>query len=518
MKRKAFYPPSFAFSCAALLLFSAGKIPAQNSAGAFPRAEPGPLALEYAEKKIGNGYSWEDLAEISLWASGAADGGRENSAGAGGNEYPDKIRDAAAELKADPALPAGSRERGEYILTYMHKKFLKSYSLNQTRLDTLLSNGRYNCVSSAALYLILARSAGLDVRGVMTRDHAFAILYAGGEAVDVETTNPYGFDPGNRREFHDGFGRLTGFVYVPAKNYRDRAGITPIELVSLILSNRISEYERQNRFAEAVPLAVDRAALLLGRDYADTGAAGAADSDAPFFEDPRRDMMNRIFNYGAFLLKSGREEDCLRWAALAGGRYPDEKRWQEFVLASANNRIQKLTRAGRVDEARDFLSANKAVLNSENYNQLDSALTDTELFSRASKTKNAGEADALLADIEAALGSLRLNAERAEELRTFVILKTAALLSAAPDRDWSAAINYINVAVTRYGSNPELEQALQNYRSNRAADFHNRFAAAFNKKNFEEAENILSEGLGEFPDDRRLADDKAALDRVRNRS
>ncbi|MDR2133624.1 MAG: hypothetical protein LBP27_00855, partial [Treponema sp.] len=452
MKRKAAYPPFFpAILRAAALFLFAGGIAAQNSAGsgAFPRIEPDPRALEYAGEKTEKGYTWEALAEISLWASGAAGGGPENSAGAGGDEYLDKIRAAAAELETDPALPAGSRERGEYILAYTHKKFLKSYSLNQTRLDTLLSNGRYNCVSSAVLYMILARSNGLDVRGVMTRDHAFAVLYAGAEAVDVETTNPYGFDPGNRREFHDGFGKLTGFVYVPAKNYRDRAGITPVELVSLILSNRISEHERQNRFAEAVPLAVDRAALLLDRGRADTGAAGTSDSEAPFFEDPRQDMMNRLFNYGAFLLKAGKEEDCLRWAAFAGGRYPDEKRWQEFILAAVNNRIQKLVRAGRVDGARNFLAVNGALLNSANYDQMDSALADIELSGRASGIKNAGDADALLADIEAARAGMRLNAERAEELRTFVILKAAALLSAAPGGGWRAAIDHINGAVRR---------------------------------------------------------------------
>ncbi|MDR3174091.1 MAG: hypothetical protein LBU19_07570, partial [Treponema sp.] len=61
----------------------------------------------------------------------------------------------------------------------MHREFLRSYSAMQTRLDTLLSNGRYNCVSSAVLYLILARSQGLDVRGVAARDHAFASLRQG---------------------------------------------------------------------------------------------------------------------------------------------------------------------------------------------------------------------------------------------------------------------------------------------------------------------------------------------------
>jgi transglutaminase-like putative cysteine protease len=240
--------------CAVLFFLLGIEISAQT----FPRLETDPKALEYARRAERNGgYSWTDLAEISLWASGVVQAGKSSAL--------EQIRAAAAELKSSPELPAPGRERAEYILTFMHKKFLKSYSLYQTRVDTLLSGGKYNCVSSAALYMILARSAGLDVSGVMTRDHAFAEVHVNGEDIDVETTNPYGFDPGSRREFHDQFGKLTGFAYVPARNYRDRAAISPIELVSLILSNRIAELESRNRFAEAVPLAIDRVALLEGK-------------------------------------------------------------------------------------------------------------------------------------------------------------------------------------------------------------------------------------------------------------
>ncbi|MDR2370681.1 MAG: hypothetical protein LBD71_04310, partial [Treponema sp.] len=241
----------------AFFLFAVFPLAAQPAV--FPSLEPDGRAAVYAG--AGPDYSWELLAEIGLWASGSgpADSGTDQA------RLIERIRAGAAELKADPLLPADPAERGEYVLSFMHKKFLKSYSLIQTRLDTLLENGRYNCVSSAVLYLVLAQSAGLDVRGVMTKDHAFASVNINGELVDVETTNPYGFNPGNRKEFHDGFGRLTGFAYVPAANYRDRSAITPIELVSLVFSNRIADLEKRGRFAEAVPLAISRAALLEGR-------------------------------------------------------------------------------------------------------------------------------------------------------------------------------------------------------------------------------------------------------------
>jgi hypothetical protein len=219
----------------------------------------------------------------------------------------------------------------------------------------------------------------------MTRDHAFAMVQISGENIDVETTNRFGFDPGNRREFHNEAGRLTGFTYVPAQNYRDRQTITPIELVSLILSNRISELERRSRFSESVPLAIDRTALLTGFE---PGAAVRTETPASFFENPSQDLMNRLLNYAAFLLNSGREEDCLRWVAYTASRYPDENRWQEIIMAAVNNRIARLIRSGNFTDARNFFEAQASALNQVNYAQLNLMLTDMEQRRRVTDFHN----------------------------------------------------------------------------------------------------------------------------------
>jgi tetratricopeptide (TPR) repeat protein len=473
---------------------------AQNQI-AFPSLEPDSRAQAYARRGSA-GYSWEDLAEISLWASASPGEGAAIA-------LMDRLREAVRELRSSPELPPDPRERGEYILIWMHRRYLKSYSLLQTRLDTLLSGGRYNCVSSAVLYLVLGTAVELEIRGVMTRDHAFAALRAGDQWIDVETTNPYGFDPGNRKEFHDQFGKATGFAYVPAKNYRDRAAISPLELISLIFSNRVTELERQNRFAEAVPLAISRMGLLSGGGT----SGGAAAGDAPsFFEDPRRDLMNRLFNFGAFLLKRGREDEALRWAALAGPQYPDAERWQEFTLAAANNRMIRQIRAGRFAEARDQLNLLSPALASDAFTRLDTALTDAELTDGAAKIKSAEEAARVLAAIDRAEARRILSAGRTGELRVFAVEKTAALFAAV--KDWPGAIAWLEEALDRYGPSPPLAQSLENARSNLAVDYHNRFAAAWNRRNREEAERILEEGLTRFPGNRQLLADKAVVERA----
>jgi tetratricopeptide (TPR) repeat protein len=485
------------FAVLTALILSAAAWEPRLSAQAlqFPALDPDPKALEYAGREA---YSWRDLGDIALWASvtgaqAASDGAAEAAL----------INDAVAELLAMPDLGADPKTRGESVLTFIHRRFLKGYVENQTRVDEIFRTGRYNCVSSAALYLIFAEAAGLDVRGVMTKDHAFVTVNAGDGRIDVETTNPIGFDPGNRKEFHDGFGKLTGYAYVPAQNYRDRTDISPLELVSLILSNRISELERRNRFSEAVPLAVNRAALLEGRPDPATSS---------FFTDPRQDLMDRLLNYGSSLMKAGQEEAALQWAARAGARYPDSGRWQEFIYAALNNLVVKHIRAQRLAEARAALEANAAALSADNAARLESVVLDAELMQRARAPWSGGEAQTLLLSIDDAAGRGFLNERRARELRSFVILKEGERLASAGGAQ--GAISYIEAALARYGRDTQLENAARVYRSNRVAELHNAFAKLYNQGDYDGALRLIRGALEEFPENRNLLQDLNLAERT----
>jgi hypothetical protein len=480
----------------ALFINFTAKINAQN---AFPRIEPDKKALDYYRLGAQSGYSWTDLAEIGLWASGDA-----NFSGM------DKIKTTVSALNSVINPDLSEKEKADFILNYIHKNILKNYYLYQTRLDTLISNGSFNCVSSAVFYLILCKSAGLNASGVMTKDHAFVMVHINGQNFDVETTNPYGFDPGNRKDFHDSSGKTTGFAYVPPQNYRDRQTISQIELVSLILNNRVSDYERANNFSASVPLAVDRAALLLGDSY--TKMAEVSTSDF-LFTDPRKDLMDRLLNYGASLLRSNKEEDGIRWAVFASSVYPDVNRWQEFLLTAVNNRISRYVKDKKIQDARNFLENQKTNIPEADYTQFDMLIVDAEFFNRINNFKTPDEGKELVSNIELARTSGKLPEKRASELLIYTIQKTAASLCAPPGKDWRAAIRYLLDAISKYGlgANKELEKTLRIYMDNLAAEYHNRFAAEWNKKNYAEAERILNEGLAEFPADRQLLSDKQTI-------
>jgi hypothetical protein len=464
--------------------------------GNFPRLEADPRAGELNLLERDGVYSWQDLTDIALWASGGSTAGTR-----AGKNVKEIIVNAAAELRRS-SLPESPRERGEYVLTFMYSRFLKTYSTRQTRVDEIFNAGQYNCVSSAVLYTIFAVSVGLNVRGVMTRDHAFVTVNVGNESIDVETTNPYGFDPGSRREFHDAFGTVTGFAYVPARNYRDRVSLSQLELISLILSNRIADLENRGRYPEAVPLAVDRAALLARR---------INPVNSPFFADPNRDLLDRIFNYGASLIAAEKEPDALAWYNTAWRHYGGtdstaaDSRWQEFTYAALNNYLLKLLNTRQISEARTALTQYAGRLSREHYGSLNTLLVDAELLKRIAGIQGAEDAEAVLRTIAAAENQSTIAANRAAEMRNFILIQEGERLAAGQGPP--AAIAYIEAAIVRYGRNPRLEDALRVYRSRRVEELHNSFAGLFNRREYESALEFIRAALAEFPGNRRLTAD-----------
>lgn len=87
-------------------------------------------------------------------------------------------------------LPADTQlQRAEKILVFMHEELmLGGYQLEQTTMENLFSNGRYNCVTATILYCCLGRAAGLEVRAVELPGHAMCWVKTERGEIDVETT------------------------------------------------------------------------------------------------------------------------------------------------------------------------------------------------------------------------------------------------------------------------------------------------------------------------------------------
>jgi hypothetical protein len=218
----------------------------------MPELSPMPLSEQLSTMR--EPLPVEVILDASLEFSGAS--------AAAASEVKDKLVVLLRRFRDEVADVSGQAELGEKALAFLHRNLLTNYSLMQTRVDTAVDTGVYNCVSSAVLYMIFARSVGLSVSGARTPDHAFCVVLANGQQIDVETTNPYGFNPGSKKEFSDSFGKLTGFSYVPPGSYRDRRSIGEKEMLALILYDRVSVYGEARLHREALQPAVSAYALM----------------------------------------------------------------------------------------------------------------------------------------------------------------------------------------------------------------------------------------------------------------
>lgn len=230
---------------------------AQAKAPPTPMPDLSPLPLSQQLSAVREPLPVDTIVDAALQFSGASD--------ADAAAAKDKLEGLVRKFSAEVADVTSQAELGERALTFLHKNLFSGYSTLQTRVDTALDTGIYNCVSSAVLYMIVARSVGLSVGGVRTTDHAFCTVLVNGQPVDVETTNPLGFNPGAKKEFTDSFGKVTGFAYVPPGDYADRQTIGEKELLSLILDNRVSESWDVRAYKEALQPAVS-AFTLMGTD------------------------------------------------------------------------------------------------------------------------------------------------------------------------------------------------------------------------------------------------------------
>jgi hypothetical protein len=374
------------------------------------------------------------------------------------------------------------RSKAEAVLELMHKQFLQRYMPFQTRFDVLLATGQYNCVSSAVLYTILGTAVGLNVKGVRTSDHAFCSVKIGSEHIDIETTSIYGFDPGSKKNFHDAFGKLTGFAYVPPGNYRDRTLIDRKILFSLILANRIAESERSKQYADAVTLSVDLWAFL-GNDS----------------ETASTDARGEMIRYGTQLVKSGREEQALDWADAVIKKYGPNPKWNDFVLYAASTLVANLLRRGQTANARMRFETLRTRLDEKTAKNLNAALSDAELVDALNTGKKTGNE----ADFLGTLKKVRLAgvvpAKRIRDIE--VSWQLYKIERIAQSEGWAAAYTATEQAIAETGSDIRLENALKTCRANHITDLYNTVVTAYNNKQYGKAQSLAESALSSFPDE-----------------
>ena len=186
------------------------------------------------------------FAEAALLSSGIHD--REQR-----QEYLEQINQITAEAEAATASSTSPYEKGAQLLKWLHENVMANgYEEQQTDLATILTTGKFNCVSSATLYNIVGRRLKLDLRAIEVPEHAFSILYEGSQHVDVETTVSVGFNPARDRKALNQFQEQTGFQYIPDRHQDKRREVDETGLLALTCYNHGVHHTEQGRYPQAL--------------------------------------------------------------------------------------------------------------------------------------------------------------------------------------------------------------------------------------------------------------------------
>ncbi|MBQ6780802.1 MAG: hypothetical protein IJP62_06175 [Treponema sp.] len=410
-----------------------------------------------------------------------------------------KYKELEAAVTVDDFLLLPQDERGEKILTMMYERILNQYVADQTKIDTMFSTGTYNCVSSSMLFFALAKAAGLSVAGQETPDHAFCSVYVDGKKIDVETTNPGGFNPGTKKLVEQ-TEKSTKYFIVPKKYYSGRKEVGERKFVSLVGRNLVSFMNEKNNYAQAVPLS---AARML---FAET--ASAKDS-----ADIRSDFDMVAGNFAAFLDKKyNQSERAMDWLDAVYERWGKSAALQKNYDTSAYNCAVNYLREKDYNKANEAFEAHKQNLTAKNALNIQTMIF-TVYLDETTKTLTDDEAISFLHGQRnnplAKEKSVVSHLNTLEEYAWYQKIK-----SLADGGKYLEAANLADEALKNLPASRNLKtiknQCLKNY----AIDVHNEFANLANAGKYEEALAVVQKGLEFVPANAMLKGDLKKIQNV----
>ena len=399
-------------------------------------------------------------------------------------------------------------ERAEKILSLMYEKVIVAYKERQTRLNVMFADGSYNCVSSSLLYLALAKACGLDVRGQVTPNHAFCTLYVtdgsgGGKTkIDVETTNPYGFNPGVRRNVQvdaSGGGRYT---VVPKRNYSGRYEVEDRVFVSLVGANLASDYDKAENWQRAVPMLAACAAFT--RDCKNSK------------HDNRLEFEKMCTNYVVSLQREKQFGLAIEWLDTVLAKWGSGNELLNTYEKTLSNYIISFCRKGSFSAAKDCLEQRRGKIGAQAAARIEQLIFESEVQWHLDEARGDDAAIEYLHGIR--------SLEIAKQTRNAAKIKQRLeqhwlnkINAAQADGDFLYAAAIADQGMADVGSSGILSSAKRNCFHNYDAFYHNKFADFANKKRYEEALDVLNEGLRGNPESQTLKSDLKRLQKMMGR-
>ena len=391
------------------------------------------------------------------------------------------------------------KERAEAVLTLMYEQKLRKYQKNQTKLTVMLEDGSYNCVSASVLYAALAKAAGLTVIGNRASDHCFCSVLIDGKYIDVETTNPMGFEPGSKKQISSG-SRGTSYAIIPTRQYSGRHVISDRMLVSLI-SRNLSAFTMDKRdYNSSVAHAVVRLVFLQGEKNEPNN-------------DSRADFDTVCANYAVDLQKSKKFLDSLLWLDSVISRWGDSDLLLKNYQDIGYNTILYYCKQNDTDYAQEIFNQRKNLFDSENTEIIGQMIFLSRIQEKISTTKDPNQKLAFLR--EQKKSPLASNADIQKQIDGQIEnCHLQLIVDAANASDYLTAIDYAKKGLNELPKSTKIKSLLTQSENNYAITVHNKFADLANAGKYQEAKKVVEEGLKLVPKNATLKNDLKRIEQM----
>ena len=398
-------------------------------------------------------------------------------------------------------------DRGRAVLKLLYQDYLTTYDFNQTRTNVALQTGVYNCVSSALLYMAVAKAAGLEVRGQKTSEHAFCTVYipsgAGSKTnqykkIDVETTNPYGFNPGSK-ETIENEDKIQGYYVVPKKYYSNRQEVSDSLFAGLIAGNICAACIEQDNYKKAIPLGAARYEFV------------KSEKTKPAIQ-VRNDFDILASNYVNQEVGSAQIfQSYVEWFTSFIDRWGMTDYLQKNMDNAFNNLMVYCFDEKNYELAVTAYEKSKPYLTKNQISQASDILTDILVSSKI----EGQPAEVQIQAIDALFEEGQL--EPAQEKRALVYLENAwlsILNECMTGRTYGTGYQKSCEALERLPDSSKIKKMQKAFYDNCIAIIHNNFADQANAQRFDQARQVLEAGMQVFPDDKTLKNDLNLLNRM----
>lgn len=408
-------------------------------------------------------------------------------------------------VSSDEIMSLELEDRGRAILKFLYQDYLKTYSLKQTKIDIALETGEYNCVSSAIIYMAAAKVAGIDVRGQKTTQHAFCSIYVPGikdgqlKKIDVETTNPYGFNPGSREEIeHED--QIKKFYVVPKKYYANRSEVSDGVFTGLVAGNLCSDYIRSGNYSKAIPLGAAR------WDVVKYEAGKSANSVRKEFDILAVNYINMLPESATFYYS------MLNWFLSFIDHWGSTEFLQKNLDSSFVNLLILCNKEANYTLAKTSYDEYKNKVSQSQRNKADEIITDLII----EKTTSGLSTELKIQEINSLIlteefeepvrqrrAKLHLEKFWLDYLNTFMNL-----------REYETGYSKALFAATQLPKSSKIKNMQNMFYNNIIVQIHNDFIKQARAGNVSDAKKILEEGLEKFPNDKILKKDFSDLQKI----